>query len=156
MRELAVSWATARIQGEKGRAGRGRAAGARGRRGATLAAAMVVAVLFMPASVALAANQIIVSGANQALGTGSPKSNVFMGPQAWFTHPPNERLAVIPDAGTVSALRVVLTASPGNPPAKSYTFTIRKDTGGGPVATALTCTISGTSTSCSDNTTASR
>ena len=44
MRELTVSCATARIQGEEGRPGRGPSAGARGRRAATLAAALAVAV----------------------------------------------------------------------------------------------------------------
>ena len=97
----------------------GRAAGARGTRGATLAAAVAVAVCFMPASVALATDQIIVSGSGLDYGTASPKHNVWMGPEKWsVTDPwdtPTDRLARIPDAGTVSDLRVVLSAPPGPP-----------------------------------------
>jgi hypothetical protein len=50
-----------------------------------------------------------------------------------------DRLAIVPDSGTVSDLRVDLVVAPGG--GERVTFTLRKDTGGGPVATALTCEI---------------
>ena len=70
---------------------------------------------------------------------GCPNPSVWMGAHDWSSNN-LDRLARIPDAGTVSALRVVLEIAPGG--GNSVTFTLRKDTGGvgAPVATALTCT----------------
>ena len=54
-------------------------------------------------------------------------------------------------AGTVSNLRIyLLGGSPGA--GDSYTFTVRRDPAGatGPSNTGITCSISGSSTECSD------
>ena len=106
-------------------------------------------LFFAPISKALAqpTDQIIVSGSGQNYRTASPNPNVWMGPHAWSSNN-TDRLARIPDSGTVSALRVVLQNAPGG--GNRVTFTLRKDTGGGPVATALTCTITNNQTTCSD------
>ena len=110
-------------------------------------------LFFLPVSIALAQStqQVIVSGSGVNYRTGSPNPNVWMGVESWSANN-LDRLATIPDAGTVSDLRVSLDVAPGG--GNSVTFTLRKDTGSGPVATALTCTITGpgANTTCSDTT----
>ena len=100
-------------------------------------------------ALAQSTEQIIVSGSSFNYPAGSPGPSVWMGHNNWSLNN-TDRLAIIPDSGTVSSLRVVLELAPGG--GNSVTFTLRKDTGGGPVATALTCTITNNNTSCQDTT----
>ena len=69
------------------------------------------------------------------------------GGEAWITSN-TQHLTLFPDAGTLSDLRIELAGAPGA--GSSVSFTVRQDTGAGPVATALTCTVSGTATDCHD------
>lgn len=57
---------------------------------------------------------------------------------------------VLSAGGKVSNLRIYLTGSPGS--GDSYTFTVRRDPAGAspPVNTGITCTVSGSSTTCED------
>ncbi len=58
---------------------------------------------------------------------------------------------IIPTAGTIKNFFVFIQAPPGG--VASYTFTVRRQTLPAPsAATAVTCTITGAATSCSDPT----
>ena len=107
-------------------------------------------LFFLPTSIAFAQStaQIIVHGGYFNYNTTSASRNTLMGANTSWDTPSTDRQAIIPDAGTVRDLRINLEFAPGA--GNSVSFTLRKDTGSGPVATGLTCTVSNTSTSCSD------
>jgi hypothetical protein len=92
--------------------------------------------------------QIIVGGTSFHPPSTQTSYNLLVGAnQSWATAS-DTRLTAIPANGTLNNLRVNVDTPPGD--GGSLTITVRRDTGGGPVATALACTIANQATSCSN------
>lgn len=94
-------------------------------------------------------NQVISNGSGQSVSNSTTRYNVLMGAassdSSWITTEVL-RVDIVPVAGTIKDLNIVLDTAPGA--GKSYTFTVFKNGS----STNLTLTISGADTSGNDST----
>jgi len=87
--------------------------------------------------------QTILGGSSDNLNAASAEFNNLMGGMGWASGDTNV-LQVMPTGGNISSLRIKLNAAPGA--GKSYAFVLMVNN----VASALTCTVSGTDTTAQD------
>lgn len=83
----------------------------------------------------LASESVWCGGTSNALNSGSTEYNTVQGGGNWRTTEDADEIMVLPAAGNISDLRVVLSAAPDT--GKSYTFTLRSDGGDTSLSAAI-------------------
>jgi hypothetical protein len=138
--ERALTWSSSGTPGPAGAPGPAGPQGPQGSQGATGATGAT------GAAGAAAVNRDVIGGGDScSLSGGSTTEYLGMfGANCAGTSEADSQLAM-PASGTLQELHATLSTAPG---AGSVTFTVRKNG----VSTPVTCTISGTATSCADPT----